>query len=122
MTGLVLSIVVLATGTIVPSVEAMKPTLDPITGIKLQCKVMKDHLICKATSKEKIDAILMVFESEGVDAVGGDCKKSKSVADDTIENGSYLLTVIECGQGLETIFLVLVENDAISSIRVLDPS
>ena len=93
--GVILSIAVLATGSIVPSVEAMKPTVDPATGIKIQCKIMKGDLSCKVSSNDKIDYLEMILPNGEVTFTDSGCAKSHTVST-VAKEGVYIVYGEEC--------------------------
>ncbi len=101
MTGLVLAIAVLVTGTIVPNVEAAKPSQDaePTSQIKFSCKAGKGELACKASSRNKIDHYTMVFPSGDSLIFTGMCQRTQPFADNSIETGIYEIYVRECITG-----------------------
>jgi hypothetical protein len=127
MTGLILSIVVLATGSIVPDVEAGKPDKetgkptkdgsDSKSGINFSCTDRKGELNCKASSGDKIGAFSMKFPNgDGIDYTGT-CQRSQPFGDSSIETGTYEVRVHECGTDLDFKFEITVdENFKITSI------
>ena len=125
MAGLVLSIAVLATGTIVPNVEAMKPTVDPLTGIKIQCKIPKGgpqtgHLFCKMTSGDGIGD-LSFSTPLGSEGSGTNLcpNKIRSITfDNPFQEGDYTFTVTKCGGGT-SVFVVTVTGGQITNIAVI---
>ncbi len=106
MLGLVLSIAVLVTGTIVPNVEAEKPDKagkppkdDSESGINFSCKAFKGKLDCKASSRNEIDHYTMMFPSDYILEHTGTCQRSQPFADNSIETGTYEVYVRECITG-----------------------
>ena len=98
MAGLVLSIAVLATGTIVQSAEAMKPVKDSTTGIKIQCSA-KSTFKCTMSSKEGIGAFEIIKYPSGILVSSGtynSCDKRESVSFG-LANGNYVFKVTKCG-------------------------
>ncbi len=128
MTGLILSIVVLATGTIVPYAEAGKPDKETgkppkddsgSSGINFSCNDRKGSLNCKASSSERIGAFSMLTPDGGEDDIdySGICQRSQPFGDSDIEEGKYEITVHECGTGLDFNYSIYVdENLKITSI------
>ena len=111
--GLVLSIAVLATGTIVPNVEAKgKPTQDaePTSQIKFSCSDRKGELACKASSRQEVGAYTMVFPSGDSLIFTGMCQRTQPFADNSIETGIYVVTVHECGTNLDSTFEITVNE------------
>ncbi len=126
MTALVLSIVVLATGSILPYAEAGKPDKetgkppkgdDSESGINFSCNDRKGALKCKASSNEKIGAFSIEFpDGEGV-YYTGTCQRSQPFGDSSIESGTYEVEVHECGTDLDFKFEITVDaNLKITSI------
>jgi len=107
MTALVLSIVVLATGSILPYVDAAKPDKgtgkppkgdkgdDSESGINFSCNDRKGALNCKASSGEKIGAFSMYFPDGDYIDYSGTCQRSQPFGDPSIETGVYEVTVQE---------------------------
>ena len=123
--GLVLSIAVLVTGTIVPNVEAKgKPIQDgePTSGIKLSCNDRKDKLTCKATSRLKINAISVHYSDKSGTKVTlepdpdfkSTCQRTQFFTDYPIKEGTYVVTVHECpvNQGFIDEFTITVGSDS----------
>ena len=99
--GLILSIAVLVTGTIVPNVEAKgKPNPDePRTTVKLSCNDRKDLLNCKASSRQGIGPFDL-WRPDGTNAkhYSGICDRSQPFGDvNRIMDGDYVANVKECG-------------------------
>ncbi len=111
MTGLILSIVVLATGTIVQTVEAMKPTVDSETGVQIQCKIMKGDFMCKFSTRDKISQLDWQQPSgqTGIAAFGNNCPRSTTFTEPGIQVGVYEFTLTECNVG---------QADRVSSFEV----
>ncbi len=123
MTGLILSIAVLVTGTIIPNVEAKgKPVKDeePTSKINLSCNDRKDALKCKASSRLKIDSYTIEYIGDGYTEYnehGSECVKSMSFGDPEIkESGTYVVTVHECQTKMTATFTIIVENFGITNI------
>ena len=126
MTALVLSIAVLATGSILPYAEAAKPDKetgkpnkggDSESGINFTCNDRKGALNCKASSREQIGAFSIHFPDGGGVYYTGICQKSQPFGDSSIETGIYEVTVHECGTGLDFKFEITVDaNLKITSI------
>jgi len=113
MTGVILSIAILATGTIVPNVEARgKPTQDeePTSSLSFSCKAMKGKLDCKASSKQKVGPYTMEFPSGDRLDYTGTCQRSQPFADTSIESGTYKVEVHECGTDLDFKFEITVNS------------
>ncbi len=123
--GLVLSIAVLVTGTIIPNVEAKgKPIKDgePTSGIKLSCNDRKDKLTCKASSRLKIDAISVEYYDKSGTEVPLDpnpdflitCQRTQPFSIYPIEEGTYEITVHECpvNTGFTDKFTITVDSDS----------
>jgi len=120
MTVLVLSIVVLATGSILPSVDAMKPTVDPSTGIKIQCRITHDDRIsCKVTSKDKLDIVTIVTPDGGGVSNPIECERSITVDPQTFVDGDTTVTATKCGGGQISVFSVTVENKKVTNVAVI---
>ena len=120
MTGLVLSIAVLATGSILPNVEAMKPTKDPATGIKIQCKIPKSGiavLSCILSAKEGIDFFILLTPTSGPFNLDRDCDK-RTESKLVLQNGEFFYTVTKCGGG-ESVFKVTVVGSQIHSVELV---
>jgi len=120
MTGLVLSIAVLATGTILPSVEAMKPTVDSDTGIKIQCKVPKGgnnagQLVCTISTRDGIDFYEFTTPISGPHDIEKDCEKRQKQIIST-GDGDYTFTVTKCGVGEATFFVNKFEGTVTVSL------
>jgi hypothetical protein len=114
MTGLILSIAVLVTGTFVPNVEAKgKPTQedesDSKFGINFSCTDRKGELNCKASSRDKIGAFKMDFPDGGGIDYSGTCQRSQPFGDSSIESGTYEVEVHECGTDLDFKFEITVD-------------
>ena len=102
-------VAVLATGTILPSVEAMKPTVDSDTGIKIQCKVPKGgnnagELVCTMSTRDGIDSYEFTTPISGPHGIEADCEKRQKQIISQVD-GDYTFTVTECG-GSEATFYV----------------
>ena len=111
MMGLVLSIAVLVTGTIVQTVDAARPPpkepKEPTSGMKLSCNDRKDLLTCKITSRNGIDAAKIEFPEltlVGIQLVmewGFDgqqtCESRSPFPSVSITSGIYTVTAHECG-------------------------
>ena len=115
MTGLILSIAVLMTGTIVPNVDAKgKPIKDvdeePTSSLSFSCKAVKGKLDCKASSREKVGAYTMEFPSGDRLDYTGTCQRTQPFADNSIESGTYKVTVHECGTDLDFKFEITVNS------------
>ena len=104
MMGLVLSIAVLVTGTIVQTVEAKGPPpkepKEPKSGIKFSCNDRKGVLSCKLTSKNKVGAFYVDFPGDDFISYTGTCQRSQPFSDPTIEVGTYVVTAHECSEGV----------------------
>jgi hypothetical protein len=119
MTGLILAIAVLVTGTIVPNVEAAKPdkgtgkppTDDSESGINFSCKAGKGKLNCKASSRNEIDYYTMKFPDGGGFSHTGTCQRSQPFADDSIETGVYEVYVRECITGNTYEYEITVDSN-----------
>ena len=118
MTGLVLAIVVLVTGTIVPNVEAAKPDKgagkpikDDSSGINFSCKAVKGKLNCKASSRNEIDHYTMEFPSGYILKHTGTCQRSQPFADNSIETGVYEVYVRECITGNTYEYKITVDSN-----------
>jgi hypothetical protein len=114
MTGLILSIAVLVTGTFVPNVEAKgKPIKEddsePKFAINFSCTDRKGELNCKATSRDKIGAFKMDFPDGGGIDYTGTCQRSQPFGDSSIETGTYEVEVHECGTDLDFKFEITVD-------------
>ena len=114
MTGLILSIAVLVTGSIVPNVEAKgKPIKEddsePKFAISFSCTDRKGELNCKATSRDKIGAFKMDFPDGGGIDYTGTCQRSQPFGDSSIETGTYEVEVHECGTDLDFKFEITVD-------------
>ena len=122
MTALILSIVVLSTGSIVQTVEAKKPIKDeePTSKIKLSCNDRKGALNCKATSRQKVSGFTLHYDPDGINqkihAFDGICAKSQPFSDPEIKSGTYLVTVDECDTGFMDTFTITVVEKKITSI------
>ena len=132
MTALFLSIAILATGTIVPDVEAKKPSGedkkpgggdtkppkdDSVNEIHFSCTDRKGAILCKASSNEKIGAFSMKFPDGGDVYYTGTCQRTQSFGDSSIEPGIYEVRVHECGTNLTYDFEITVDaNLKITSI------
>ena len=123
MAGLVLSIAVLATGTIVQSAEAAKPlsAKDPNSGTKITCKVTD-----KPGSSVNFGCVF--HDTDGIDEVSWgpsnrdfDCQKRVkiSIAGGTHVHGTWTFTVTDCAANTST-FDVTVENQQVTSVVVND--
>ena len=110
MMGLVLSIAVLLTVTIVQTAEAKGPPpkepKEPSSKMKLSCNDRKDLLTCKVTSRNGIDAAKIVFPYEIL--LGGQmvtewgfnaqtCEGRQPFPSVSITTGTYFVTAHECG-------------------------
>ncbi len=121
MMGLVLSIAVLLTGTIVQTAEAGKPVKVPSSKMKLTCNDRKDLLTCKLTSRNGIDAASITFPEEimlggqmrtdwGFD-IPQSCESRSPFPSVSITNGTYIVTAHECSEGDFTdTWKIFVEN------------
>ena len=101
MMGLVLSIAVLVTGTIVQNAEARggPPDRDgKKTSLKFSCNDRKGVLNCKTTSRQLISPIYAIAP-DGVKIIdhSADCLKNQPFGDDPILNGNYTVSMFECG-------------------------
>ena len=100
MMGLVLSIAVLVTGTIVQTVEAKRPSQDdePRTSVKLSCTDRKQTLSCKATSRQLLQFSVDFPGTDDKDIdYTGNCLKNQPFSDSTIDpNTSYFVMLYEC--------------------------
>ncbi len=116
MTGLILSIAVLVTGTFVPNVEAKgKPIRDggeeePKLSISFSCTDRKGELNCKASSRDQIGAFKMDFPDGGGIDYTGTCQRSQPFGDSSIESGVYKIEVHECGTDLDFKFDITVDT------------
>ena len=120
MAGLVLSIAVLATGTILPSVEAMKPAVDSATGIKIQCKIPKGgssdgRISCTLSARDGIDFFILLGPAIGPLNIDVDCEK-RFLSNPILKNGKYVYTVSKCGSAVSSVFEVTVEGSQITSV------
>ena len=99
MTGLVLAIVVLATGTIVPNVDAKRPDKgdDSKSPVKLSCNDRKGALSCKASSREQVGAFYVDFPGDDYIDYTGTCQRTQPFSDSSIETGIYVVTLHVCG-------------------------
>ena len=116
MTGLILSIAVLVTGTFVPNVEAKgKPIRDdggeeePKLSISFSCTDRKGELNCKASSRDQIGAFKIDFPNGGGIDYTGTCQRSQPFGDSSIESGVYKVEVHECGTDLDFKFEITVD-------------
>ena len=115
MTGLILSIAVLVTGTFVPNVEAKgKPIRDdggeePTLSISFSCTDRKGELNCKASSRDQIGAFKIDFPNGGGIDYTGTCQRSQPFGDSSIESGVYKIEVHECGTDLDFKFEITVD-------------
>ncbi len=122
MTGLILSIAVLVTGSIVPNVEAKgKPIKEddsePKFTINFSCTDRKGELNCKASSRDQIGAFKMDFPDGGGIDYTGTCQRSQPFGDTSIESGTYKIEVHECGTDLDFKFEITVDaRSTITSI------
>jgi len=120
MTALVLTIAVLATGTIVPYVDAAKPDkgtgkppkgADSESGINFSCKAFKGKLDCKASSRNEIDHYTMKFPSDYILEHTGNCQRSQPFADNSIETGTYEVYIRECITGNTYEYEITVDSN-----------
>ena len=123
MMGLVLSIAVLVTGTIVQTVEAKGPPNkdEPKTSVKLSCNDRKDVLNCKATSRQKLKHKVDFPNSESDDInYTGPCLKNQPFSDPTIEpNTTYFIELYECGTDSTYYYEIKIDsNSKIESIML----
>ncbi len=125
MMGLVLSIAVLLTGTIVQTVEAKgKPNPDePKTSIKLSCNDRKDVLNCKSSSRQLLQ---FTVDFPGIDDrdidYDGPCLKNQPFSDPTIDpDTTYYVALIECGTGLTYNYEIIIDlNSKLDSILLIN--
>jgi len=114
MTGLILSIAVLATGTFVPNVEAkgkpIKDVEEPTSSINFSCTDRKGELNCKASSRDQIGAFKIDFPNGGGIDYTGTCQRSQPFGDSSIESGVYKVKVHECGTNLDFEFEITVNE------------
>ena len=106
MMGLVLSIAVLLTGTIVQTAEAGKIKV-PSSKMKLSCNDRKDMLTCKVTSRSGIDSASIIFPEltlvddklePGWGFSGSQfCESRQPFPSVSITSGNYTVTAHECG-------------------------
>ena len=124
MAGLVLSIAVLASGTILPNVEDMKPTVDISTGIKIQCKIPnggsnEGRLDCNGFSKDGLSSSEVTIPGEEPTFTAGNCSKSRTTSGGPVQIGVYLFTFWKCTGGESSNFVVTVdENLEITNVVV----
>ena len=113
MTGLVLSIVVLATGIIVQTVEAKRPNQDdPKSWVKLSCNDRKFVLSCKVTSRDQIDGYMLDYIDDGElsPSFDGICARSWNFEDPYIKSGTYVVTVDKCDTNIMATFTITVNE------------
>jgi len=118
--GALVAITVLATGTILPSVEAMKPTVDSDTGIKIQCKVPKGgnnagELVCTMSTRDGIDSYEFTTPISGPHGIDKDCEKRQKQIISQVD-GDYTFTVTECCGGEATFFVNKFEGTVTVSL------
>ena len=104
--GLVLSIAVLITGTIVQTVEAKGPPdkepKGPTSKAKLSCNDRKGLLSCKVSSRLGIDEVAIYFPGNDDiadpdwDTKHTTCSKSEPIWPTSIEPGTYVVIAHEC--------------------------